>query len=120
MSGVADLADAYLSTTDLDSFIAAGTAERYLELVRRCWTSRAFGDFWQHVLVAEGVLDLAVDPEVNPWDVAAVQVLVEEAGGRFTDLAGRPRHDRGSGLSSNGLLHDAALGVLTAPAGGAP
>ncbi len=119
VSGVADLADAYLSTTDLGSFLAAGTAEGYLELVRRCWTSRAFGDFWQHVLVAEGVLDLAVDPEVNPWDVAAVQVLVEEAGGRFTDLAGRPRHDRGSGLSSNGLLHDAVLGVLTAPTMGA-
>ncbi len=119
-SSVADLTDAYLSTTDLGSFLAAGTADGYLELVRRCWTSRAFGDFWQHVLVAEGVLDLAVDPEVNAWDVAAVQVLVEEAGGRFTDLAGQPRHDSGSGLSSNGLLHDAALGVLGVLGGAAP
>jgi histidinol-phosphatase len=112
VSRVGKLADAYLSTTDLGSFLAAGTAEGYLELTRRCWTSRAFGDFWQHVLVAEGVLDLAVDPEVSAWDVAAIQVLVEEAGGRFTDLAGRRRHDLGSGMSSNGLLHEAALGVL--------
>jgi histidinol-phosphatase len=65
-----------------------------------------------HVLVAEGACDLAVEPDVSLWDLAAPQVIVEEAGGRFTDLAGRPRPDGGSAVSSNGLLHEQALAVL--------
>lgn len=64
--------------------------------------SRAFGDFWQHCLVAEGAIDLAAESVVNPWDVAAVQVLVEQAGGRFTDLDGVARYDGGTALSSTG------------------
>ncbi|MDQ4033466.1 MAG: histidinol-phosphatase, partial [Actinomycetota bacterium] len=80
--------------------------------VDACWESRAFGDFWQHCLVAEGAIDLATEPVVNSWDVAAVQVLVEQAGGRFSDLDGVARHDGGTALSSNGLLHDAALTLL--------
>ncbi|MCP2258634.1 histidinol-phosphate phosphatase (EC 3.1.3.15) [Streptoalloteichus tenebrarius] len=112
VSGVTELGDAYLSTTHLGSWVEHHSREAYLALVDSCWENRAFGDFWQHCLVAEGVIDLAVEPIVNPWDVAAVQVLVEEAGGRFSDLAGTPRYDTGSALSSNGVLHDAALGVL--------
>jgi len=109
VSGVADLADAYLSTTDIAVW---EPRESYLALVDACWETRAFGDFWQHVLVAEGALDLAADPIANPWDLAAVQVLVTEAGGRFTGLNGRPGFDHGDGLASNGLLHDDALRVL--------
>jgi histidinol-phosphatase len=112
VSGVRELADAYVSTTDLTSWAEHHSRESYLALADACWESRAFGDFWQHCLVAEGVIDLAVEPIVSPWDVAAVQVIVEEAGGRFTDLSGAPRHDGGSGLSSNRLLHQAALAVL--------
>jgi histidinol-phosphatase len=112
VSWVANLDDAYLSTTDLASWTTYHSRERYLSLVDACWESRAFGDFWQHCLVAEGSIDLAAEPIVNPWDVAAVQVIIEEAGGRFTDLSGEARFDGGSALSSNGHLHDAALALL--------
>lgn len=113
VSKVADLADAYVSTTHLGSWVEHHSRQAYLALVDACWENRAFGDFWQHCLVAEGVIDLAAEPVVNAWDVAPVQILVEQAGGRFTDLAGTPRHDAGTALSSNALLHDAALAVLT-------
>lgn len=112
VSGVANLEDAYLSTTDLATWDVYHSLERYLSLVEACWESRAFGDFWQHCLVAEGSMDLAAESIVNPWDVAAVQVIVEEAGGRFSDLSGVARFDGGSALSSNGRLHDAALALL--------
>ncbi len=112
VSGVTDLGDAFASTTDLDHWRTLGCQQAWLALTRRCWESRAFGDFWQHCLVAEGALDLAVDPQANPWDLAAPRVIVEQAGGRLTDLAGRPTHAGGSGLSSNSALHDRALAVL--------
>jgi histidinol-phosphatase len=112
VSGVGDLADAYLSTTDLGSWARYRSRESYLSLVDATWESRAFGDFWQHCLVAEGAIDLAAEPIVNSWDVAALQVLVQQAGGRFTDLEGAARYDGGTALSSNGLLHDAALTLL--------
>jgi histidinol-phosphatase len=115
VSGVGELADAYVSTTHLGSWVEYHRRESYLALVDACWENRAFGDFWQHCLVAEGMIDLAAEPIVNPWDVAPLQILVEQAGGRFTDLTGVPRHDRGTALSSNGLLHAAALAVLTHP-----
>lgn len=112
VSAVGSLADAYLSTTDLGSWVEYHSRESYLALVDACWESRAFGDFWQHCLVAEGALDVAAEPIVNPWDVAGIQVIVEEAGGRFTDLSGSRRYDTGTALTSNGLVHDAALTVL--------
>jgi histidinol-phosphatase len=112
VSEVDDLGNAYLSTTDLGSWVRHHSREAYLRLVDACWESRAFGDFWQHCMVAEGALDVAVEPIVSPWDVAALQVIVQEAGGRFTDLRGRPTHDGGSSLSTNGRLHDAVLATL--------
>ena len=112
VSGVHTLADAYVSTTHLGTWDEHHSRDAYLRLVDACWENRAFGDFWQHCLVAEGAIDLAAEPVVNPWDVAAVQVLVEEAGGTFTDLTGRARFDGGNALSSNGHLHDAALELL--------
>jgi histidinol-phosphatase len=115
VSGVSSLADAYVSTTDLGGWVEHHSREAYLALVDACWESRAFGDFWHHCLVAEGAIDLAVEPIVNPWDVAAIQIIVEEAGGRFTDLAGVTTYAGGSALSSNGTLHDAALAALKRP-----
>lgn len=112
VSGVSELADAYVSTTNLGEWSRRRSREAYLALVDACWENRAFGDFWQHCLVAEGAIDLAAEPIVNQWDVAPVRVIVELAGGRFTDLDGAPRHDGGTALSSNGLLHDAALALL--------
>ena len=73
------------------------------------WRSRGLGDFWMHCLVAEGAFDVAVEPIVSLWDLAALTVIVEEAGGRFTDLGGHPGPAGGSALSSNGRLHDEVL-----------
>jgi histidinol-phosphatase len=87
--------------------------DRLVALIRRCGRSRAFGDFWSHMLVAEGAIDIAFEPVVAWWDMAPILVIVEEAGGRFTNLAGEARADGGSGISTNGLLHEAVLGALT-------
>jgi histidinol-phosphatase len=79
-------------------------------LAARAWHARAYGDFWSHMLVAEGAIDGAIDAiGVSVWDLAAVQVIVEEAGGTFTDFAGEHRIDGGSAISSNGQLHQALL-----------
>ena len=79
-------------------------------LARRAWHARGLGDFWAHMLVAEGAVDGAVDAlGLSEWDLAAVQVIVEEAGGRFSDAAGESRIDSGSAVTSNGLLHDELL-----------
>jgi histidinol-phosphatase len=79
-------------------------------LAARAWHARAYGDFWSHMLVAEGAIDGAIDAiGVSVWDLAAVQVIVEEAGGTFTDFAGGHRIDGGSAISSNGQLHEALL-----------
>lgn len=86
--------------------------EGMIDLVQRVWHARTFSDFWGHMLVAEGSADAALDPWVNLWDLGAVKVIVEEAGGRLTDLEGAARHDGGSGLSSNGLLHEGLLKLL--------
>jgi histidinol-phosphatase len=112
VSAVADLADAQLSYDSVQGFEPHGLGERFLGLARRCWRSRGLGDFWSHVLVAEGAVDVAVEPEVSLWDVAAIQVIVEEAGGRFTSLAGAARPDGGSAVSTNGRLHDEVLAAL--------
>ena len=112
VSGVAELGDAYLSTTDLRLFGQQGRMDRWLALVDAVWETRAFGDFWQHVLVAEGVLDVAVDPVANPWDLAALVPIVSEAGGRLTDLTGSPTWAGGDALTTNGRLHAAALAVV--------
>jgi histidinol-phosphatase len=114
VSAVGDLADAQLLWSGVEDWEAAGRTEAVLDLARRCWRSRGLGDFWQYMLVAEGAAEIALDPEVKLWDLAAPQLIVEEAGGRFTDLQGRPRADGGSGLATNGLLHEAALEIIGA------
>ena len=112
VSRVADLADASLSFSSLTGWESAGRLGGLLELSRNTWRTRAFGDFWSHMLVAEGAVDISCEPEVSLWDLAALQVIVEEAGGRFTDLTGAARPDGGSVVCSNELLHDEALGLL--------
>jgi histidinol-phosphatase len=112
VSGIASIEEAQLSYDDLITFEKHGLRDQFLALDRRCGRSRGFGDFWGHMLVAEGACDIAVEPEVALWDVAPIQVIVEEAGGRFTDLAGAARSDGGSAVSTNGVLHDAVLEAL--------
>ena len=112
VSAVSELEDAYVSTTDLDYWRDIGAQDRWLALTRATWESRAFGDFFHHVLVAEGLLDAAVEPGASAWDLAAPAVVVREAGGRLTDFAGAERIDGGDALSTNGRLHDAVLGIV--------
>ena len=112
VSQVSSLGDAYLSYSSLNSWPDAGEGGGIHGLLGQVWRSRAFGDFWSHVLVAEGAVDVSCEPSVSLWDIASLQVIVEEAGGRFTDLAGEAHPDRGSILCTNGLLHDAALSLL--------
>jgi len=114
VSAVDSLGDAMLSYASLSGWEERGLGEAFTGLARRCWRTRALGDFWSHVLVAEGSVDLAVEPEVSLWDLAPLKLIVEEAGGRFTDLAGTPTDDGGSAVSSNGVLHDEVLAALTA------
>jgi histidinol-phosphatase len=114
VSGVTALADASIAYSSLHGWDQApGGREGLLALERQVWRTRGYGDFWQHAMVAEGAVDAAAEPEVSLWDLAAVAVLVEEAGGRFTDLRGRRGPDGGSALSSNGLLHEPVLATLS-------
>jgi histidinol-phosphatase len=105
-SKVEKIEDAHISYDDLEY------GDRVIALIRRCNRSRAFGDFWSHMLVAEGAIDIAFEPVVAWWDMAPIKVIVEEAGGRFTTISGEARADGGSGVSTNGLLHDAVLEAL--------
>jgi len=106
VSGVSRLEDAVVS------FELSEGIDRLTPLAARAWHARSFGDFWQHMLVAEGCVDVAIDPAVKIWDCAPLKLIVEEAGGRFTDMSGRAVIDGGSGVSTNGLLHAEALGAL--------
>jgi len=113
VSQVSSLEDAFLSYSSLAGWEESGRLESFLALTRSAWRSRAFGDFWSHMLVAEGAVDASFEPEVSLWDLAALQPIVEEAGGRFSDLSGVDRADGGSVLCTNGLLHDEILAALT-------
>ncbi|WP_037732317.1 histidinol-phosphatase [Streptomyces megasporus] len=118
VSEVEHLADAYLSTTELRTWAACQARDRYLRLADSCWQDRAFGDFLQYCLVAEGTIDLVAEPIVSPWDVAAVRILVEEAGGVCTDLDGRDPLEGTGVLAGNPRLHAAALSLVSARRGG--
>ncbi|MFN2590762.1 MAG: inositol monophosphatase, partial [Actinomycetota bacterium] len=115
VSSVGRLTDAQLCFGGLNAWRSAGRLDAFLDLAARCKRTRGFGDFWMHMLVAEGAADVAVEPDVSLWDLAAVQVIVEEAGGRFTNLEGERRPDGGSALSTNGALHRQVLESLAAP-----
>jgi histidinol-phosphatase len=85
-------------------------------IARRAWHARGFGDFWGYMLVAEGAVDGMIDADgVSEWDLAAMQVIVEEAGGRFSDRSGVARIDGGSAIASNGLLHETLLTTISVP-----
>jgi histidinol-phosphatase len=112
VSAVRALEDAQLCTSGLDGWDSAGGVDGLLSLARSCWRTRGFGDFWIYMLVAEGVAEIGCEAVVSLWDLAAPQVIVEEAGGRFTDLAGVPTAAGGSALATNGLLHEQALALV--------
>ncbi|MFC5185283.1 histidinol-phosphatase [Actinomadura harenae] len=112
VSQVTDLSDASLSFSSLSGWEEQGRLDRFLDLTRSVWRTRAFGDFWSHMMVAEGAVDISAEPEVSLWDLAALQVIVEEAGGMFTDLSGIPGPDGGSVVCTNGQLHAEVLKAL--------
>ena len=116
VSNVRHLADASLSYADLE-----GWDERpnglgsLLRLIHECWRTRAYGDFWSYMLLAEGAVDVACEPDLELYDLAALIPIVREAGGTFTSMEGSPTAARGSVLATNGHLHEAAMQILNAP-----
>lgn len=112
VSRIDDLADAQFLWSGIEEWDAIGGFQRVIDLGRRCWRTRGVGDAWQYMLVAEGAAEIATDPEATLWDMAAVSIVVEEAGGRFTSLTGSDGPGDGSGLATNGLLHAQALAAL--------
>lgn len=117
VSQVTELADASLSYSSLWGWDAhrgeAGGRAAFLELTEKCWRTRAYGDFWSYVLVAEGAVDIAAEPELAVHDMAALVPIVTEAGGRFTSLDGVDGPFGGNALATNGHLHAAALSLLS-------
>ena len=113
VSGVTELADASLSYSDPAEWRLAGKHRVFAELTERCWRTRAYGDFYSYMLVAEGAVDIAVEPELSLWDVGALIPIVTEAGGLFTAIDGQPPGGPvGSALATNGRLHGAVRAVL--------
>jgi len=114
VSKVSQIKDASVTYSDF-----AGFGERrdaFLSLIDQSWRSRGFGDFWSHMLVAEGSADIAVEPVLAVWDMAALDIIVREAGGSFTSITGEPGPHHGSGLSTNGILLDQVVKHLNANA----
>ncbi len=112
VSAVPALAQAQLAWSGIEDWDEVGRLDAIIALGRACWRTRGIGDAWQYMLVAEGAAEIALDPVVSVWDLAALKVIIEEAGGRFTDLAGVDTIAGGSGIASNGLVHDAALALV--------
>jgi histidinol-phosphatase len=113
VSKVADLADASISCSGLNRWEEAGKLERFLDLSRRVWRTRDYGDMWPYMMVAEGQLDVAGEYGLEPYDMAALVPIVQEAGGVFTSAAGEPGPWHGSALATNTLLHPDALAALS-------
>jgi histidinol-phosphatase len=109
VSRVDQLGDASLSYSSLSGWRELGREEAFLDLTRDVWRTRAFGDFWSYMLVAEGAVDLAAEPQVALHDLAAPAIVVTEAGGRFTSLDGADGPAGGTAVATNGLLHDEVL-----------
>jgi histidinol-phosphatase len=112
VSGVASLADAQLLYGSGHDIEASGRAPGFHALLGDVWRERGFGDFWGYALLAEGAAEAMVEVDLWPWDAAAPMVLIEEAGGRVTDLDGHRAIDSRTFLATNGLLHDEILGRL--------
>jgi histidinol-phosphatase len=108
VSKVSTLSDASLSYSSLSGWEERDRLDAFLDLTRTVWRTRAYGDFWSYMMVAEGAVDVACEPEVSLWDLAALDVIVREAGGTFTDLTGTPGPAGGSAVATNGVLHPGA------------
>jgi len=114
VSKVASLEDASMSYSSTGSWRKVDRYDQFIGLADTCWRTRAYGDFWSYMLVAEGAVDIAAEPELEVYDMAALVPIVTEAGGRFTSLDGRDGCWGGNAVATNGLLHDEVLGRLGA------
>ncbi|MEV6554131.1 histidinol-phosphatase [Nocardia sp. NPDC051756] len=112
VSAVGELSSASLGFSSLSGWRDRGLREQFLTLTDDVWRVRGYGDFFTYCLLAEGALDIATEPEVSLWDLAALDILVREAGGRFTSLAGQAGPHGGDAVATNGLLHDETLSRL--------
>jgi len=107
VSRVASLSDASIAYSDFIGF--DDRLDAFQKMLSQAWRSRGMGDFWSHMLVAEGAVDVAIEPTLAVWDMAALDIIVREAGGRFTNLSGESGPFGGSGVSTNGILHNAVI-----------
>jgi histidinol-phosphatase len=110
VSKVASLSDASISYSDFVGW--DDRLEPFQKMLAHAWRTRGIGDFWSHMLVAEGAVDIAIEPSLALWDMAALDIIVREAGGTFTNTAGHNGPFGGSGVSTNGLLHNAVINGL--------
>jgi len=112
VSAVSSLRDASLSYSELGEWERAGHGQGFLDLTRKVWRTRAYGDFWSYMLLAEGAVDVAAEPDLAVYDMAALVPIVTEAGGRFTSLDGVDGPFGGSAVATNGELHEQVLRTL--------
>jgi histidinol-phosphatase len=112
VSSVADLGDASFAYSSLSGWEESGSLEGFLALSRSVWRTRGYGDFWSYMLLAEGAVDIAAEPELALHDMAALVPVVTEAGGRFTSRDGVDGPHGGNAVATNGLLHEEALRFL--------
>jgi len=110
VSKVGKLSDASISYSD---FVGWGDRlDPFQKMLANAWRTRGLGDFWSHMLVAEGAVDVAIEPSLAVWDMAALDIIVREAGGAFTNTSGQNGPFGGSGVSTNGVLHNAVINGL--------
>ena len=108
MTTVSEIANASISSSELSEWRYTGRLDSYVNLATSCWRSRDYGDFWSYMMVAEGTVDIAAEPDLELYDMAALVPVVREAGGTFTSLDGEPGASGSSAIATNGLLHEAA------------
>lgn len=112
VSAVTELGSASLAFSSLSGWRDRGLRDRFVDLTDEVWRVRGYGDFFNYCLVAEGAVDIATEPEVSLWDLAALDILVREAGGAFTSLTGEPGPHGGDAVATNGPLHTQVLDRL--------
>jgi histidinol-phosphatase len=110
VSKVSKIADASIAYSDFQGW--GDRLSKFHNLIADCTRSRGYGDFWSHMLVAEGAVDIAAEPRLAIWDMAALDVIVREAGGTFSNLTGEVGPFGGSGISTNTLLHPTVMAAL--------
>jgi histidinol-phosphatase len=115
VSRVQQLGNAHVCHASLDSWLARSSIDHLANIARRAWSTTGYGDFWAHLLVAEGAVDAALEPQAEVWDLAPLKIIVEEAGGCLTDFSGEATAYGKNAVSSNGgPLHAEVLGLLSA------